>query len=98
VGEFYDSGWEATENYTREKLGVDETQKDGHHDDIWVTAVMMVSDPAQVRYEQRLDAGQASINGVSIESLDESIALGRALIKFRAELTANAIRRRLTRK
>lgn len=95
IGEFYDPGWEATENYTREELGVSETQKDGHHDDIWVTAMMMVTDPDQVRHQQRVVAGLASINGVSIESVDDSINLGKAMIEFRAELTADVIRRRI---
>lgn len=95
IREFYDPGWEATENYTREVLGVSEGQNDGHHDDIWVTAMMMTVDPEQVRYRQRLDAKLASINGVSIASLEEAIALGEAMIEFRARLTADAIRKAL---
>lgn len=92
VKEFYSPGWEATENYTREVLGVDETRKDGHHDDIWVTAMMMVTDPAQVRFEERVAADLASINGVAITPLDDTVALGEQMIAFRAELTAEAIR------
>lgn len=92
VREFYDPGWEETERYTEERLGVAETRSDGHHDDIWVTAMMMVSDPAQVRHEERVAAGLASINGVSIESRDETVELGRKMIDFRAGLTADAIR------
>lgn len=97
VREFYDPGWEATEDYTRSELGVDETRKDGHHDDIWVTAMMMVTDPDQVRHRQRLAAGLASINGVSIESLEDTVALGKAMIAFRANFTASAIKAHLAR-
>ena len=92
VREFYDPGWEATERYTEEELGVAETRHDGYHDDIWVTAMMMVSDPEQVRHAERAAAGLASINGVSIESIDETAELGRKMIEFRADLTATAIR------
>ncbi|WOJ95646.1 creatininase family protein [Congregibacter brevis] len=92
VKEFYSPGWEATENYTREVLGVDETRKDGHHDDIWVTAMMMVTDPAQVRFEERVAADLASINGVEITPLEDTVALGQQMIAFRAELTSEAIR------
>lgn len=92
IREFYDPGWEATERYTEEQLGVSESRSDGYHDDIWVTAMMMVSDPMQVRYEERVSAGLASINGVSIQPLDEAIALGHKMIEFRARLTAEAIR------
>lgn len=90
--EFYDPGWELTERYTEDELGVAETRSDGHHDDIWVTAMMMVTDPVQVRFEQRVDAGLAAINGVSIMPLNETVELGRKMIEFRATLTANAIR------
>lgn len=89
---FYDPGWEATEQYTARELGVAETQRDGHHDDIWVTAMMMVTDPTQVRYEQRLEAGLAAINGVSIADLERTVELGSQMIEFRAALTAAAIR------
>ena len=92
VREFYDPGWVATEEFTAEALGVEETGHDGHHDDIWVTAMMMVTDPDQVRFSERAAAGLASINGVAITPLDETVELGRRMIEFRARLTADAIR------
>jgi len=92
VAEFYDPGWEATEQYTETELGIAESRHDGYHDDIWVTAMMMVTDPEQVRYSQRVEAGLGSINGISIEPLDEAVQLGRKMIEFRAGLTADAIR------
>jgi len=92
VAEFYTPGWEATERYVEKELGVAETQNDGYHDDIWVTAMMMVSDPASVRHEQRISADRASINGVDISPLQETIELGKKMVNFRAEFTANAVR------
>lgn len=92
VREFYDPGWVATEQYTERELGVAETRHDGHHDDIWVTAMMMVTDPEQVRFDARVDADLASINGVALEPLEDTVALGRKMIEFRADLTADAIR------
>ena len=92
VREFYDPGWEATEQYTERELGIAESRHDGYHDDIWVTAMMMVTDPEQVRYRQRIEAGLASINGIAIDSLDEAVQLGRKMIEFRAGFTADAIR------
>ncbi len=93
VVEFYTPGWEDTENYTREVLGVSEGESDGHHDDIWVTAMMMVTDPETVRYRQRLDANLASINGVDISSLPKTVELGEKMVAFRAQRAAEAIRR-----
>ena len=92
VREFYDPGWEATEQYTETELGIAESRHDGYHDDIWVTAMMMVTDPEQVRYRQRVEVGLGSINGISIEPLDEAVQLGRKMIEFRAGFTADAIR------
>ena len=70
--------------------------EDGNHDDIWVTAMMMVTDPEQVRFAQRVDTGLASINGVSIVPMEETVELGRKMVEFRAGFTANAIRRILS--
>lgn len=95
VIEFYRPGWEETEKYTEEVLGVSESRDDGHHDDIWVTAMMMVTDPSSVRYHQRVEAGLASINGVDIAPMEETIELGKKMIEFRATYTADAIRRAL---
>ena len=95
VVEFYSPGWEDTERYTEEMLGVAETASDGYHDDIWVTAMMAVTDPEQIRYRQRLDAGLASINGVDLQPLRETMELGSKMLDFRARYTADVIRRTL---
>ena len=92
IKEFYSPGWEATERYTEEALGVTETKKDGHHDDIWVTAMMAVTDPQSIRHTERVAAGLASINGVDISDLERTQALGKKMVAFRAQLTAAAIR------
>ena len=92
VIEYYTPGWEETEKYTEEVLGVSETESDGHHDDIWVTAMMMVTDPSSVHYHERVEADLASINGVSIAPMEDAIELGKKMVAFRAAYTANAIR------
>lgn len=96
IREFYDPGWVETEQYTERELGVAQSANDGYHDDIWVTAMMMVTDPEQVRYQQRIEAGLATINGVAITPLADTIQLGQEMIQFRARYTAEAIRRALS--
>ena len=54
---------------------------------------MMVIDPNQVRYQERLKANLASINGVSIKSVDQIVELGNRMIEFRSEYTVNAIKK-----
>jgi len=95
VEEFYTPGWEETERYTEEVLGVTEGESDGHHDDIWVTAMMMVTDPSSVRHAERVEAGLASINGIDISDLDKTVELGRKMVAFRAAYTADVIRQRV---
>ena len=95
LAEFYQPGWQVTEDYTETELGIAETKNDGHHDDIWVTAMMMVTDPESVRYEQRMDADLASINGVDISSLKDSIELGKKMVAVRAAYTADVIRAKI---
>ncbi len=98
IREFYDPGWLETEQFTERELGVAQTSDDGFHDDIWVTAMMTVTDPEQVRYQQRIEAGLASINGVAITPLVETIQLGQKMIQFRAQYTAEAIRRAVSKR
>jgi creatinine amidohydrolase/Fe(II)-dependent formamide hydrolase-like protein len=93
--EFYQPGWQVTEDYTEKELGIAEMKNDGHHDDIWVTAMMMVTDPESVRYRQRMAADLASINGVDISSLEDSIELGNKMVAVRAAYTADAIRAKI---
>ena len=54
--------------------------------------MMAVTDPEQIRYQARVEAGLASINGVDLTPLEDTVELGRRMIDFRAQLTADAIR------
>lgn len=92
IGEFYTPGWEVTMEYSEKELGVKETRNDGHHDDIWVTAMMMVADPASVRFDQRVAADLASINGIDLTPREKTVELGRKMVDYRARYTADAIR------
>ncbi len=74
-----------------EELGVVEGESDGFHDFYWVTAMQMVTDPSTVRYDERVAAGLATINGVSIAPADATIEIGRQLIQWRVDQTENAI-------
>jgi hypothetical protein len=56
-------------------------------------AIMMTVDPTTVRMQQRMAAGKFSINGVSLAPAERTIALGRELVDYIADVTAEAIRR-----
>jgi len=77
--------------YMEKTLGVVETADDGFHDDFYITALMMTVDPTVVRYDQRVRAGKATINGVSIAPKERAIEVGRKLMEFRVDVTVKAI-------
>ncbi|MDZ7643547.1 MAG: hypothetical protein U5K76_04520 [Woeseiaceae bacterium] len=78
--------------YSEKELGIEETRNDGHHDDIWVTAMMMATDPATVRFEQRVARDLASINGIDLTPREEMVDTGKKMVAYRARYTAGVIR------
>ena len=91
IGEFYDNA--GVTAYMNEHLGVTEGQSDGYHDTYWLTAMQMSVNPESVRYDQRVWAGKASINGVSIAPKEETMEIGRRLLEYRIAATTDVIRR-----
>lgn len=78
--------------YMNDELGIVEGPSDGYHDFYWLTAMQMVHDPSTVRYEERVAAGKATINGLSIAELGETVEVGRKLLKWRVDRTVALIR------
>lgn len=89
VPEFY--RYREVFEYMESELGITEPTNDGIHDDFVITSIMMTEDPESVRHAQRVAAGKASINGVSIEDLKATIEIGRKLLQFRVDRTVEAI-------
>jgi creatinine amidohydrolase/Fe(II)-dependent formamide hydrolase-like protein len=89
IPEFYDNNGLIA--YMNNELGIKEPNEDGWHDYYWITALMMAVDPSVVRYEERVKAGKASINGVSIAPKERTIEVGKKLIEWRTTQTVRAI-------
>lgn len=96
VPEFYNHT--RVRQYIQEELGIPEEMEyqassgsDGIHEELSIDAIMSVIDPASIRYDQRVAAGRASINGISLEPLEETQELGRKIIEFRTRITVDAI-------
>jgi creatinine amidohydrolase len=97
IGVYYD--YDAVRRYLVE-LGVT-TQKqpsDGLHDDPAITMNMMVADPNAVRWEQRVKANKATINGVSIADKKKALAIGKKIVEMRANVASEAIRKAIAGK
>lgn len=88
IPEYYDyPGLEAW----LERQGIRQ-EPEGLHDDLAITAQMMVVDPATVRMKQRIARDRFRINGVALAPAEKTIALGKRIIEHRARITAAKIR------
>jgi creatinine amidohydrolase len=73
--------------------GIKETKPENMHDDPIITLNMFIDDPNSVRYDARVKAGKATINGVSIADRNKSLEWARAIVEARATRTAELIRK-----
>jgi creatinine amidohydrolase/Fe(II)-dependent formamide hydrolase-like protein len=71
---------------------------DGIHDDYGLTSVMMAYDPKSVRLEQRIAANKTTINGISIVPKEKTIAFGKSVVEWRANIAVEAIKKALAAK
>jgi creatinine amidohydrolase/Fe(II)-dependent formamide hydrolase-like protein len=81
-----------------EKQGLKEGQSDGLHDDPVITLNMFITDPKSVRYDERVKAGKASINGVDLSNRAKATAWAKQIVDFRAQYTVDAIKKSIANK
>lgn len=91
IGEFYDNA--GVQRHMEETFGIYE-ESEGWHDNYWLSAMQAAVDPETIRYEQRVQADHASINGVSIVPIGRTISVGEELLRWRVERTAGVIEER----
>jgi creatinine amidohydrolase/Fe(II)-dependent formamide hydrolase-like protein len=96
IPEYYAYG--AVTDYFEKQGLIKEGQGDGLHDDPIITMNMMVADPNSVRWEQRVKAGKATINGVSIADKAKALELGKKIVDYRADVTATKIKEAIANK
>jgi len=75
-----------------------EMKGDNLHDDPGITMNMMVTDPESVRWQGRVKAGKATINGVSIADKAKALEIGKKIVDMRATNTAALIRKAIANK
>jgi pimeloyl-ACP methyl ester carboxylesterase/creatinine amidohydrolase/Fe(II)-dependent formamide hydrolase-like protein len=97
IGEYYTAP-PGTPNVLRQ-LGVtkDGMPDEGLHDSPGITLNMMLTDPKSVRWDERVKAGRATINGVSIANKSEALEWAKKIVEARAERTANLIRQAIAK-
>ena len=92
IPEYYD--YPGTYKWADETFGWDE-KVEGIHDDPTITTIMMTVDPNLVRIREREAKGKASINTVPLLPVEKAVEAGRKIVERRADVTVEAIRKRM---
>jgi creatinine amidohydrolase len=82
----------------RQMPDVKSANRAGVHSDYHYEAIIATVNPRLIRTEQRVAAGKYSINGFDMNPPGKTIENGRKLVEYRANITAEAIRKALARR
>ena len=88
IQQYYDYGGVARH---MEGQGIKEGESESMHDDPIITLNMFIDDPNSVRYDARLKAKKATINGVDLSDRAKATAWAKQIVAFRADWTIKAI-------
>lgn len=95
IQEYYD--YASVAKHLEEK-GLKVGKSDGLHDDPEITFNMLIDDPKSVHLEERIKAGKATINGVSLTDKKKNLEWAKEVVAFRTEMTINAINKAIANK
>ena len=68
------------------------------HDDPVISLNMFNTDPNSIRYEPRVKAWKASINGIDLSNRARSAELAKKIVDYRADVTVAAIKKAIANK
>jgi hypothetical protein len=68
------------------------------HDDVIITLNMFIQDPKSVRYDERVKAGKATINGVDVSNRAKNTEWAKQIVEFRTNHTITAINKAIANK
>lgn len=88
IQEYYDY---ASVSKHMEEKGVKQVKSDGLHDDPEITLNMLIDDPKSVRLDERIKAGKADINGVSLKDKKKNLEWAKEVVAFRTQKTIEAM-------
>lgn len=95
VQEYYD--YARVAEYMKQH-GLVEGASDNLHDDPVISLNMMIDDPKSIRYDERVKAGKATINGVSLADRKKAAEWAKQVVAFRATVTVEAINKAIANK
>jgi creatinine amidohydrolase/Fe(II)-dependent formamide hydrolase-like protein len=95
IQEYYDYG--SVSEYMATK-GLKEGKSDNMHDDVIITLNMYAQDPKSVRFDERVKAGKATINGVDVSDKAKNAEWAKQIVEFRTDWTIAAINKAVANK
>lgn len=95
VQEYYD--YAGVKKFMEGK-GVVESKPENMHDDPVISLNMFIDDPRSIRYDQRIKAGKASINGVTLSNKKQSMQWAKEIVDYRSTTTVEAINKAIANK
>ncbi|MFN8669912.1 MAG: creatininase family protein [Gemmatimonadaceae bacterium] len=95
VQEYYD--YAGVKEYMASK-GVKEDKPEGMHDDPVISLNMFITNPATIRYDQRVKLGKAGINGTSLANRAQATKWAKEIVEYRATTTVAAIHKAIANK
>lgn len=95
IQEYYD--YAGVANYMKDH-GVVDGAAENLHDDPIISLNIFADDPKAIRLDERIKAGKASINGVSLADKKKNADLARQIIDFRAKTTIDAMKKAIDNK
>jgi len=81
-----------------EGQGIKDGASDNMHDDPIISLNMFIDDPNSIRFNERVKAGKATINGVNIADKAKNTELAKKIVEFRATKTIEAINKLIAAK
>jgi len=81
-----------------EGQGIKDGASDNMHDDPIISLNMFIDDPNSIRFNERVKAGKATINGVNISDKAKNTELAKKIVEFRATKTIEAINKLIAEK
>jgi creatinine amidohydrolase/Fe(II)-dependent formamide hydrolase-like protein len=95
IQEYYDYAGVAA--YMKDH-GLVDGATDNLHDDPVISLNIFADDPKAIRLDERIKAGKASINGVSLADKKKNAELAKQIIAFRAKTTIEAMNKAVANK
>jgi creatinine amidohydrolase len=97
IPEYYQS-WDVADALLLEKGLTKKGVRDGVHDDPSVETLLMLHDPNDIRWAQRVKLGKATIDGVPMVDKKKALQWGKELAEARATVTVAAINKAIASK